>query len=244
MIVHQPTSAASRPLGQKRCAVILDIDGTLLESNRVDGELFVEAIERVLGPVRFRETWEAYGNVSDSGILAEVLRDNGLQDDGTLSRAVKQCFLESLDKHIRAQGPFEEIRGARNFVACLEAAPDCAWAYATGSWAASAELKLRSAGFPFDGVPLASSDDARERCRIMEIALQRLGGTFEDAVYFGDGQWDRKAAGSLGWRFVPVGTALSGLMDFGEMVAFLAADRAKGITGQLFTVDAGLDAHA
>ena len=32
--------------------------------------------------------------------------------------------------------------------------------------------------------------------------------------------------------------------EIGEMVAFLAADRARGITGQLFTVDAGLDAHA
>jgi len=32
--------------------------------------------------------------------------------------------------------------------------------------------------------------------------------------------------------------------EVGEMVAFLAADRAKGITGQLFAVDAGLDAHA
>jgi len=32
--------------------------------------------------------------------------------------------------------------------------------------------------------------------------------------------------------------------EIGEMVAFLASDRAKGITGQLFAVDAGLDSHA
>jgi beta-phosphoglucomutase-like phosphatase (HAD superfamily) len=36
-------------------AVIFDIDGTLLDSNDVDGELYVGALERVLGRVRIRE---------------------------------------------------------------------------------------------------------------------------------------------------------------------------------------------
>jgi beta-phosphoglucomutase-like phosphatase (HAD superfamily) len=195
-------------------AAIFDIDGTLVDSDDVDGQLYIAAVEHVLGRVRIRENWGAYRHVTDSGILAELLRDNGMTEDAGVIVAIKTAFIESLRHHIEKRGPFAEIPGARNFVSNLKNSTDRACAYATGCWSASALLKLRSAGFPVQGLPISSADDSHERCVIMENALRQLGNRFESVTYYGDGVWDREAALSLGWGFVPVGAALGGITRF------------------------------
>lgn len=195
-------------------AVIFDIDGTLLDSNGVDGELYVGAVERVLGRLRIRENWGAYRHVTDSGILDEILRDNGISGNASIIAAIKSTFVESLRRHVEDYGPFSEIPGARDFVSSLRNAPDRACAYATGCWSSSALIKLRSAGFPVQGMPISSADDSCERRAIMENALRQLGDRFESVTYYGDGVWDREAALSLGWGFVPVGIELGGIARF------------------------------
>jgi FMN phosphatase YigB (HAD superfamily) len=195
-------------------AAIFDIDGTLLDSDGVDGELYIAAVERVLGRVRIRENWGAYRHVTDSGILAEILRDNGISGDAGVIAAIKATFVESLQHHIAKYGPFSEIPGARDFLSSLRNATDRACAYATGCWSTPALLKLRSAGFPVQGLPISSADDSYERCAIMENALRQLGDRFESVTYYGDGVWDREAALSLGWGFVPVGVELGGITRF------------------------------
>jgi hypothetical protein len=75
-------------------------------------------------------------------------------------------------------------------------------------------MKLTSAGFPVQGIPISSADDSCERCRIMENALRLLGHRFKTVTYYGDGAWDREAALSLGWSFVPVGVELGGITRF------------------------------
>jgi len=195
-------------------AAIFDIDGTLLHSDAVDGDLYLAAVERVLGRVRIRENWAAYRHVTDSGILAEILRDNGISGDAGVITAIKTTFVESLQRHIAEYGPFAEIPGARDFVSGLQKTTNRACAYATGCWSTSALLKLRSAGFPVQGLPISSADDSHERCAIMENALRQLGDRFESVTYYGDGVWDREAALSLGWRFAPVGAELGGITRF------------------------------
>jgi beta-phosphoglucomutase-like phosphatase (HAD superfamily) len=194
-------------------AVVFDIDGTLLQSSDIDGELYTAAVEGVLGKVRIRENWGEYEHVTDSGILYQILRDNGLRRDPNVIATIKNTFIETLRCHIEDCGPFEEIPGALEFVRGLYEATGRSFAYATGSWAASAFLKLESAGFPVKGVPLSSSDDFPQRRLIMENALRQLG-PCDLVTYYGDGEWDREAALSLGWRFVPIGAALGGITRF------------------------------
>jgi phosphoglycolate phosphatase-like HAD superfamily hydrolase len=195
-------------------AVILDIDGTLLNSNEIDDMLYLAAVRRVLGQAKVRESWSLYRNVTDGGILGEILSDNSLASSAAILDAVRDLFVESIRQHVERAGPFTEIPGAREFVAGLRASNLLCVAYATGGWSGSASIKLESAGFPIRDIPLASSDDYPDRESIMVHALKQLGSEFESVTYCGDGEWDESASRNLGWKFVPVGEKLGGLTRF------------------------------
>ena len=195
-------------------AVIFDIDGTLLHSAAVDDALYRQAVRDVLGSVSLRAGLHDYDFVTDTGILRSILEDNAIARSRAHLEAVRNRFVELLAMHIAQHGPFVEIPGAKALLSSLSASPQHAVALATGGWHASAGLKLRSAGIDFAGLPLVTSDDHIERTAIMETALHRLGDDFASVSYYGDGPWDRQACAILGWRFVPVGTALDGLTSY------------------------------
>lgn len=195
-------------------AVIFDIDGTLLRSAAVDDALYRQAVRDVLGGVSLRASLHDYEFVTDSGVLRSILEDNGIARTRANLEAVRDCFVELLATHIAQHGPFVEIPGAKALLSSLSVSPQHAVAMATGGWRPSAELKLRSAGIDFAGLPLVTSDDHIERTAIMETALHRLGEDFASVSYYGDGPWDRQACAILGWQFVPVGTELDGLTSY------------------------------
>ena len=197
-------------------AVIFDIDGTLLHSAAVDDALYRQAVREVLGDVRIRETLHDYDYeyVTDTGILRSILEDNGLADEQQQLDAVRNRFVELMEAHIAAHGPFEEIPGAGELLRALISSPGYAVAMATGGWRESAQLKLRSAGIDYSGAPLLTSSDHHERSAIMEMALRQLGDDFTSVSYYGDGPWDRRACADLGWQFVAVGTDLEGLESY------------------------------
>jgi beta-phosphoglucomutase-like phosphatase (HAD superfamily) len=195
-------------------AILFDIDGTLLESTAVDARLYEEAVRAVLGNIRLRQEWTDYVHVTDSGLLREIMADNGILHTAELEERVRSTFVSLVDSHIEARGPFREVPGARRFVEALVASSTHAVAFATGGWGATAERKLRSAGFDVGAVPLRSSDDAIRRAEIMLAALQALGDGFESITYYGDAPWDERACRELNWRFQPVGQRLGGLTEF------------------------------
>lgn len=197
-------------------AVIFDIDGTLLQSSEADERIYRRSLIEVLGPVRFRPRLCDYEFVTDSGILRQVMDDNRIQASSDLVAAVQDDFIQRLGAHIRAHGPFAEVRGARTLFETLAASDEYSVAVATGGWRSSAELKLTTAGFDISGVPLATSNDAIDRPGIMRHALRLLGGDFASVRYFGDGVWDREACRSLGWLFQPVGPTVGGVDSFVE----------------------------
>ena len=195
-------------------AILFDIDGTLIESMTVDTELYLASIGEVLGSVRFRGALSDYEHVTDNGILAQVLDDNGYPFDEQTAAAIKAIFVGKIERHIETEGPFSTIHGAIEFFERTRASDARRVAIATGGWRESARLKLESAGFDIAGIPLVTSDDAWTRIEIMETALARLGGAFESVTYFGDAEWDRQACQSLGWNFVAVGPGLGGIESY------------------------------
>ena len=198
-------------------AVVFDIDGTLLQSAAVDDALYREAVYAILGRVQFRPSLADYTNVSDSGILQEVLTDNAIDGSPALIAAIKAHFVDALRTHVAEAGPFAEVPGAGAMLKQLSASAVHSVAFATGGWRASAIVKLDSAGLGKLGFPLATSDDAADRAEIMQIALTHLGDEFESVTYYGDGPWDREASLRLGWTFVPVGPVLGGLESYAAL---------------------------
>jgi len=198
-------------------AVIFDIDGTLLDSSAEDEELYKQAVRNVLGDVIFRASLHEYTRVTDSGILLQVLDDNRVAAEERIIERIRREFFRLVEAHVSTSGPFREIPGARAMLGRLKDSPEHGVAIATGGWRHSARIKLASAGFDLDGIPLVSSDDAIDRTEIMRIALEAIGMPAASITYFGDGAWDRQACECLGWTFRPVGPALNGLSSFEEL---------------------------
>ena len=195
-------------------ARVFDIDGTLLESFEADCDLFIMAVRKVLGVVEVSRDWSTYPHVTDQGVLREIFRVNGIRPEPELFEATEREFIALLKAHIDTKGPFREIPGAKDFVFSLISSERHYVAYATGAWRESALLKLKSAGFPVDGIHIATSSEHEDRVSIMRAALAGVSGTPEKITYYGDGVWDRAAAQELGWNFVPVGPMLQGINDF------------------------------
>ena len=60
--------------GEMTHIVMFDVDGTLVDSAGFDGNLYAEAVRAVLG-VDVDETWASYANVTDSGVLEQILAE-------------------------------------------------------------------------------------------------------------------------------------------------------------------------
>lgn len=201
-------------------AVVFDIDGTLLQSVDVDDALYKDSVRRVLGEIVFRPSLVDYDLVTDSGILSQILVDNGISENSQYIAAIKTTFLEAFHSHFRRNGAFPEVPGAKALLESIRVSKSYAAAIATGGWRETAKLKLEAAGFDLAGLPLASSDDSSDRTEIMRLALSKLGREFESVTYYGDGPWDREACRLLGWQFVAVGPILGGIESyFGVSVA-------------------------
>jgi phosphoglycolate phosphatase-like HAD superfamily hydrolase len=209
---------------------MFDIDGTLVDSAGFDAALYAEAVRTVLG-VEVDRTWGAYRNVTDSGILEEILEQHGENDAVVLDAlrlAVKRRFVDAVRKHLEVAVPnVREIAGAAALIEALRAMPNVRVAIATGGWAESAQLKLRAIGIDSHGLGFASGSDAIARTKIMQLAEHRAlrGAAPVSRTYCGDGAWDERASAELGYRFVAIGRGVAHetcFDDFTDSEAVLA----------------------
>jgi phosphoglycolate phosphatase-like HAD superfamily hydrolase len=192
---------------------MFDIDGTLVDSMRVDSHLYARAVRETLGGnVHIDETWRPYVHVTDSGVLDEILVQNRFEEPlDELRSAVRRRFIEFVRGHLDAGASvLREIRGATALLQELRARPNVRLAIATGGWAETAMMKLAAIGVSLDGIGFASSSDAHQRTKIMELAAERALRGVEPATrtYLGDGAWDQRASAELGYRFIAIGRAL------------------------------------
>ena len=192
---------------------MFDIDGTLVDSMRVDSHLYARAVRETLGgDVYIDETWRPYTHVTDSGILDEILAQHRFEEPlDELRSSVKRRFVELVRDHLDAgTSILREIRGATALLQELRARPEVRVAIATGGWAETALMKLAAIGVSVDGIGFASSSDAHERTKIMELAAERAlrGVVPMTRTYLGDGAWDQRASAELGYRFIAIGRAL------------------------------------
>ncbi len=189
---------------------ILDIDGTLIPSAKVDNECFWQAVFDCFGERNTLPDLHGYTHVTDSGILAEWCRiELGRSPSTEETRQIKQRFLDLL-KAVSHRQPehFLPLPGVVSWLESVQAHDNVCAGIATGGWEHSARLKLELAGLDRFELPLASSDDAAPRAQIMQVAVRRTCGQrpVDEAIftYVGDGTWDLQASQKLNWKFVGI----------------------------------------
>ena len=194
-------------------ATIFDIDGTLLESSDFDGTCYVSAVRDVLGEVYIHDNWGIYKNVTDTGILRQIMGENKIQEEGQIEK-VRTEFGKLIGQYLQNGGECRPIEGAIHLIDKLLVAESYEIGFATGGWGHTAEMKLQYAGFNLRNTVLTSSDDDDERVTIMKKCLLALGNCFHRIVYVGDAEWDMQATQKLGWHFIGVGPRLKGKCEF------------------------------
>jgi phosphoglycolate phosphatase-like HAD superfamily hydrolase len=192
---------------------IFDIDGTLTLGTS-HFRSFVAALEAECGFRSVSPNWKDYTHPSDSGIVAQVSRQQaGRELSSDELQRFKDRYLTLLREACRREA--RAVNGAAEFLRSLD--EDAGWtvAYATGNWHATARCKLAAAGLPANGFPLAGAEDGESRVAILRAAidqsLERSGvKTFERIVSFGDALWDLEAARELRVPFVGLETTNRG----------------------------------
>jgi beta-phosphoglucomutase-like phosphatase (HAD superfamily) len=195
--------------GQLMHLVMFDIDGTLTESDEIDGACYLQALADVFQFTGVDGDWSQYPHCTDEGILAHLFQTR-LQRLPLAEEivAVRERFVELLTVAANTK-PFQPIAGAGEFLAQLAAMNDVHVAIASGGWEHSARLKLASARLNCSQIPAAFADNAHSREGIMQSAFERALAKYQtpeftQCTYIGDGIWDARAARQLGFRFIGI----------------------------------------
>ena len=195
-------------MAETKYLVMFDVDGTLVDSNQMDTECYLKALEIVLG-FSINPDWSLFSHTTDSGIFYEILERNRVTgNQNALHDEFKSVFVELINDSIESQhNPIREIKGAGEFLKYLKSYSDITLAIATGGYEDTARSKLSAAGVDISGIVLSSSDDHFSREKIMQSAMEKACGTrpVTSRCYFGDGVWDRAACLKTGFSFILVG---------------------------------------
>lgn len=211
--------------------ILLDVDGTLVDSLPLDNKFFPQAVCEGLNLPRMNTDWESFANPTDSGIIREVMREElgKLCHPDDIERC-KERFIELLSGHLDQQpAAIPPIAGAHRFIEHLENSENYSFAVATASWRFTTELKLTAAGFDFDEWILYSCCDYEYKKEAMKAAYQdarqRHGKDFDAIVYIGDARSDMRFANELGFQFLGRGEeyvesniwGVEGIADFTDI---------------------------
>ncbi|WP_281543901.1 HAD family hydrolase [Grimontia sp. SpTr1] len=185
--------------------IMLDIDGTLIQSYEFDEKCFMDAVHEVTG-IAIKNNWATYPHVTDRGILQTFIERQAPQYSlEELENRVKPVFVQNIEQTIK-ESPAIEVKGAKRFLLNILNNNDYIVSVATGGWGETARLKLQSAGFDTDNLIIASSNDHHARIEIMAIAQAKADPSKGLPItYFGDAMWDVNACKTLGVNLVIVG---------------------------------------
>lgn len=190
--------------------VVLDIDGTLMQTNDADTDCFVSALEDCFALTDIETDWSLYTHSTDAGIMEELFQKHFKRSPSHDEIAhMQNSFVRHLQLlHDSDNAALMSVAGAEDFLACLSAGKEWGPVIATGGWAASARFKFQAANL-FVPCPIVSSDDGVSREAIIGQAIQtalgfyRIDG-FSRIVSVGDAIWDVNTAKTLRLPFVGI----------------------------------------
>jgi phosphoglycolate phosphatase-like HAD superfamily hydrolase len=193
---------------------IFDNDGTICDTQEVDGTCYAKAIERVTGRPLATLDWTTYEEPTSSSIARALLAG----DPAALAKEeeIEREFVRLLEQE-RPTFPsdFAPLPGAVQFITRLKEESICSVAIATGCFDASARFKLKCCGIALDDFPHATSSDTPRRRDIIPLAASRAGFEVSSAIYFGDAPWDVRVCDILGVPMIGIGRRIDQLRALG-----------------------------
>lgn len=198
---------------------IFDNDGTICDTQDVEGRCYASAIERVTGRSLSTLDWTTYEEPTSTAIIRDLLADDPAAH--TKEDGIKREFVRLLEEERpRFPGDFKPLPGAVEFITRLKEEAACSVAIATGCFDTSARFKLKCCGLTLDDFPHATSSDTPRRRDIIPLAASRAGFPMSRVVYFGDAPWDVRVSGILGIPMVGIGRRIESLRALGIPHAF------------------------
>jgi len=194
-------------MGNEMATLILfDVDGTLTATNAADAKCYAAAFAHVFGMLLPTTDWGVYAQSTDSGIIHEVMKKaRGHKASQKELDAFERSFVFELEQEFAANPDgFREIPGARALLDAIAARPGMRAGIASGGMRASASYKLSRIGVDATRFPAAFANDSISREGIVESAIARADGPYDDIVYVGDGPWDVKTSATMGMRFIGI----------------------------------------
>lgn len=198
---------------------LFDNDGTICDTQEVEGRCFARAIRQVTGISLSTLDWSDYPEPTSSAIVRGLLAGDPSATEKEVE--IEREFVRLLkEEQPRFPGDFTPLPGAIAFIESLKAEGICSVAIATGCFAASARFKLRCCGIDLDAFPHATSSDTPGRRDIIPLAVARAGFEISQVVYFGDAPWDVRASRLLGIPMIGMGRRTGQLRELGVRHVF------------------------
>lgn len=200
-------SAPTGSRGAGRRALLLDVDGTLVDSTYVHVSTWHRALDEAGATVPHVEVHRRIGK--DGGTLvAELLEAAGVDDDEERDRIASRAKDLHSRYYAEAAESLRLLPGARDLV---RAASERGWITVLATSAPPSEFREARALLDVDEFVDAVTtgedvDQAKPDPTIVAIALERSGVDASDAVMVGDATWDAIAATKLGIRSIAVRT--------------------------------------
>lgn len=191
--------------------VVFDVDGTLLDSNRLDQISYIQSVKEELG-VDIGRDWRMYENITDRGIFTEVwVKKFSREPTRKDIERHESTFLRLLKENCAREGDsWREIPGAKEAIRRLGSDSEWDVGIATGNYRRVALFKLSKLNIGENSFPLVTSSEFISREEIIrnciEISKKWYNRkNFERIVSVGDGVWDVLAANELNIPFIRIG---------------------------------------
>jgi beta-phosphoglucomutase-like phosphatase (HAD superfamily) len=217
---------------------VFDNDGTICDTQAVEGSCYAQAIEHVTGRTLSTRDWTTYEEPTSSAIVRDLLAGD---PDALVKEAAIECEFVRLLAAERPKfpGDFSPLPGVTRFIARLREENICAIAIATGCFETSARFKLGCCGITLDDFPHASSSDTPRRRDIVLLATARAGFEISSVVYFGDAPWDVNVSAALGIPMIGIGRRINQLRSMGVQHVFRDYSDDSAIIGSLLAIRSG-----
>ncbi|MDY6996668.1 MAG: HAD family hydrolase [Actinomycetota bacterium] len=172
-------------------AVLFDVDGTLVDSNYLHVYAWQRAFHEAGVPM---ETWRVHRSIGMDGttLVHDLLEQAGRDPDEDLVSGLKSAHSEYYQRN---GSLLEPLPGARDL---LRRVADLGLQVVLATSAPPDELEVLQKVLDCDDViaAITSADDvdtAKPEPDIVQVALDRVGVTAQQAVFVGDAVWDAEA---------------------------------------------------